>query len=435
MEDIIKIDNVEYYEDTYVLKNAPIYSKTARSSRDLVKKRNITEDNFIYARKNKNNYVKSSDKSAKFDRILFKKEFVLTIPEIKILIEGDKVKNEEKVTDLNGVEKAPDILKLNDNEKFSDINGNIYNIETRGKREHDKIYFKVKDVENAFNMQRLQDTLIDKRCNYLIDNHYKVFICKKSGASAQNTNKKELFLTYEGLLKVLFASNNNKTSKFISWATKTLFTAQMGTKEQKDQLVSDIKGVSYKNIQQLFSVNARELPCIYLTSFNYVSVLREKINIDKKYNDNSIVYKFGYTNNFEERKNGHKKEYKDLADLIDMKLSLYGYIDPLYVAEAEKELHELLQDYKIKYDKHNEIIILSDSEFKLIKNVYNNISMKYAGHTTQLKNEYENKIKDLQHQIELLQQKTKLELEYLNKENQLLKELFNNSKKKIKKIK
>ena len=234
MEEIIKIENVEYYEDTYVLKNSPIYSKSARSSRDLVKKRNITEDNFIYARKNKNNYIKSSDKSPKFDRILFKKEFVLTIPEMKILIEGNKINNEE-ITDLKGIPMAPQILILSDNEKFKDNDGNIYNIETRGERQHDKIYFKVKDVENAFNLQHLYENIIDSRSNYKINTHYKFFIRVKIGNSKNKTdNKKELFLTYEGLLRVLFASNNNKTSKFLDWATKTLFTAQLGTKEQKD---------------------------------------------------------------------------------------------------------------------------------------------------------------------------------------------------------
>ena len=54
---------------------------------------------------------------------------------------------------------------------------------------------------------------------------------------------KELFLTYEGMLRVLFVSKNGKTRRFIKWATETLFTVQMGTIEQKNKIISSIKGV------------------------------------------------------------------------------------------------------------------------------------------------------------------------------------------------
>jgi hypothetical protein len=50
---------------------------------------------------------------------------------------------------------------------------------------------------------------------------------------------------------MLFVSRNNKTSKFIEWASKTLFAVQMGTEEQKNKLVSTIKDVSYESIQEL----------------------------------------------------------------------------------------------------------------------------------------------------------------------------------------
>ena len=56
-------------------------------------------------------------------------------------------------------------------------------------------------------------------------------------------DKRELYLTYTGLLRVLFASHSKTASKFINWAAKTLFTAQMGTENQRNKLVADIKEV------------------------------------------------------------------------------------------------------------------------------------------------------------------------------------------------
>ena len=105
------------------------------------------------------------------------------------------------------------------------------------------------------------------------------------------------------MLRVLFVSRNNKTTSFIKWATEKLFTIQMGIIEQKNKLVSHINGVSYETIQELFSINARTLPCVYLTAFNTVKELRTIMNIDNKFQDDSVVYKFGLTKSFESRKN------------------------------------------------------------------------------------------------------------------------------------
>ena len=297
-----------------------------------------------------------------------------------------------------------------------DNEGNILEIETRGKREYNKIYFKVKDVATSFNMENLIIIIIDKRKidGYCENIHYKYFNCKKLATgnnSTCNKYKKELFLTYEGILRVLFVSKNNKTTNFIKWATETLFTCQMGTPEQKNKLVSHIKGVSYETIQELFSINARTLPCVYLTAFNTVKELRNIMNIDSKFQDDSIVYKFGLTKSFESRKNGHKSEYKKLENLIDMKLIYFTYIDVLYISQAELEIKNLLSEYKLEWDNRDELVIIPNNLLKIIKTIYENIGMKYSGHT----HEFNLKIEELN--------KTIIKYEY--KINSLIKDIAN----------
>jgi hypothetical protein len=254
---------------------------------------------------------------------------------------------------------------------------------------------------DGFNMLYLNDSLNDKNGSYEYEKDYKYFICNLEENSRQKaskktdtnlTIKKELFLTYRGMLRCLFVSRNNKTDNFISWATKTLFVAQLGTTEQKDELVSKIKGVSYSAIQELFSINARDLPCIYLTAFNKVKNLRKEMNIDMKYKDDDIVYKFGLTKSFEIRKNGHKSEYKKIENLIDMKLVQYTYIDPLYVNEAENDIKNMLEEYKINWENHDELVVIPNNMLKFVNTLYTNIGMRYSGHTQ----EFMKKINDLE---------------------------------------
>ena len=234
------------------------------------------------------------------------------------------------------------------------------------------------------------------------------------------------------MLRCLFVSRNNKTDNFISWATKTLFVAQMGTIVQKDELVSKIKGVSYSAIQELFSINARDLPCVYLTGFNTVGILRKEMNIDMKYKDEDIVYKFGLTKSFEIRKNGHKSEYKKIENLIDMKLVQYTYIDPLYISEAENDIKNMLEEYKINWENHDELVVIPNNMLKFINTVYTNIGMKYSGHSHQ----FMKKINDLELCINTLKkdqeyQKTIFE-EKLNNKDLIInnKDLINDNLKK-----
>jgi hypothetical protein len=298
-------------------------------------------------------------------------------------------------------------------------------------------------------MDNLNITIIDKRNTKYIENkHYKYFNCINFQDMEKKSDtikiKKEMFLTYHGMLRVLFASENNKTEPFIKWATETLFTVQLGNNEEKNKLVSQIKGVSYENIQELFSINARSLPCIYLTAFNTVDKLKDIMNITNNYSDESVVYKFGLTKSFETRKNGHKSEYKKLDKLIDMKLVYYTYIDPLYISEAENEIKNLLSDYKIGWDNHEELVIIPNNMLKIIKTIYENIGMKYSGHTQEfnkqiqelnikiidLKNKESGYVKDIENLMLLHQKDIKfyeqqliskdLEIDNLKKEIKIL---------------
>jgi hypothetical protein len=106
------------------------------------------------------------------------------------------------------------IFKLEREEKFQTVDGQILEIETRGERHSEKIFFRVRDVMIAFEMPTLIQSLLHITSNYergvdfvtftresLVVNHYQRLSSKRIVP-----NKNPLYLTYDGMLRVLFCS-------------------------------------------------------------------------------------------------------------------------------------------------------------------------------------------------------------------------------------
>lgn len=176
--------------------------------------------------------------------------------------DDDNITSETKQIDEKQPEPAPPIILLQDHEMFKDEDGNRLNIEVRGEREYNKCFFKVSDVSKAFKMDKLNVVLLNKDKGYQLNKHYITFIEEQfnKGESLPNktvdrvhpteqrtpnkTFQKRLFLTYNGILKVLFSSRSGIAEHFQEWASRILFTVQIGTIQQKEQLFSDILGVN-----------------------------------------------------------------------------------------------------------------------------------------------------------------------------------------------
>ena len=443
----IIINKLKYSQSEFLFNDAPIFCKGSRSTRDLIKKKKIDSKYYIYAKYDSktNSWLITDGKSAKMDKVLIRHIYLKTISELCLNNQVNISNNEKKIETTNNDElylKAPEILELKDNEKFIDENNNIIEIETRGKQNYDQIYFKVKDVSVGFDMPNLYRVIIDVDGNYKLDIDYKYFTCCKKINSSNQTSKKvivskELFLTYEGILRVLFVSRNNKTKQFIKWATETLFTIQMGHTEQKNTFISNMLGCSAKVVKEVFNADTNTLPCVYLFTLGYVKDLRKSMNIIESFSDDSIVAKYGFTKDLSRRTNEHIKSLNKIAN-VDIKLKYYSYIDPQYISTAETDMKELFESLNIKlnYENLEELIIIPNTFNKIISEKYNHIGKKYAGHVSELitkikeleeinqkqklnymielqKEQYENKLKDsqlemMQYKILLLQNNIKI---------------------------
>ena len=309
------------------------------------------------------------------------------------------------------VKNAPPILHLSDDEKFHDVDGRVIDIETRGERHEDMIYFKVKDVSIGFEMPGLNHVLINMGGGYKRDIDYITFNRYINDVS-KNMNKPcktTLYLTYEGLLRVLFVSRNKNATLFRKWATNKLFTIQLGSKEQKVKLGTDLCNIPLKTYQAIFESHTSNFPSIYLVSLGKVRDLRATFEISDTIPDDSTVYKFGFTKDFARRIGEHNLKYSKLSGVtVDVKW--FQNIDIKYLTNAEAEVKEECSAYgtRIYPPGHKELIVLNDKQFDHMQKSYRRIGKEYAGATAELNETIallRTEIKDMhmQHKHDLLE--------------------------------
>jgi hypothetical protein len=346
-----------------------------------------------------NKWSKTKGTSYRTDRVLIETDIIETISEFN-----------EDCKLLQDIQIAPNIIHLNDNEKFKDEHGNLLEIETRGKRKYNEVFFKLDDVSDKFNITSLKNTVIDNRKAYTKHIDYTEFYCKYTANGGSITRKKHYFLTYEGLLRVLFVTRNNKTAPFIKWAIEVLFISHMGILEDKQKLVGDILGVNAKVVKEVFNCDSNTLPCVYLFTLGYVKDLRDSMKINEEYNDNYIVAKFGFTKDLSRRTKEHIIHYNKINNCM-LKLKHYAYIDPQYMSSAEKDIKDYVSNLNLKFsfDNDDELIIIPDKLLSLISDKYDHIGKKYSGHISELII----RIKELESYIEKITLEHKLEVSTL----------------------
>jgi hypothetical protein len=408
------INNKKYNLSQDLIKKYPVVFKGCNNSKTFVEKRKIDKKNYISARPSKDSWKKSNGKSYRYDKIFFLKGFIEeTYVNNKSSSDSDSSDSLEDVDEEKSSNKslvhskkltstessssseedaAPNIIELENDEKFVDDNGKIVDIEVRGERKYDEIYFRVKDISKGFELPNLDKTLMNKR-GYEKLKHYICFCMvindyhngkNKNKNNNRNNNKKYLYLTYIGLIKVLFSSRKHIAESFVNWASKTLFIAHLGSPDQKIKLAGNLIGVSADVVKAVFSKTATEIPCIYLFSLGTVKSLRKKLHLSKEYEDTDFVYKFGMTIDLKRRTKEHVKEFGN-----DIEFVTFGLIDAQYISEAETDLKRNFKDldYIITHEKYKEIVVIPSKKLLSVKKQFNMISRLYMGHISELVSE------------------------------------------------
>jgi len=403
--------------------NQTFYYGCKSKPKSIIIKKKIPPSEYVYANLKLNEWNLSTA-DCKKSQLLISKEWVDThffkktepdVVSVVPVIHAEPVLPEE-FPDTETVD-APALLILEDNEKFKDTDGNIVEIETRGTKSRKNIYFKVSDVSIGFDMKSLNTTLSHKEGGYERDTDYKTFFIRDRLPNEQShTIKKCVYLTYRGLLRVLFVSRNKNVERFQDWAEESLFTIQMGTKEDKVKLGTSILNISPKTYKAVFSTYANKFPCIYLLSLGTVKDLRNTFGIDASTPDDYNVYKYGFTDDLQRRIGENETKYNKLEN-VNVKLATFNIIDPIYMKDAERDIREECNAYEVslKSDGYNELIVLNEKQLKHTKQHYSRIGREYAGHTAELQDQLV-KLKD-----DIKTYEFRLELNTIKYENEIQK--------------
>jgi prophage antirepressor-like protein len=471
------ITKKEYIKIDELLQLKMVTLEDCKNSRRFIDIKKVPKNEFIYAKYLKGRWITTCGKSFKYDKVFVTVDWINANitdgeeesneesdheteelneeseeeieeepeeepePESEEEIEEEpeeepEEESEEEIDVKSKILLEPGLIELKKSEKIKDTDGNILEIEVRGTRKQDNCYFLVKDVAKGFGMAKLRDILTNKKSSYEYGRHINYFLKNHDDKKENSLSKdpinygkvkkvQKLYLTYIGLLKVLFSSRNNQVDKFVQWATKTLFTAHLGTSEQKSKLTAKLMGVSLEAVKEVFNKTSSGLPVIYLITMGKVKDLRVALKIGKEYDDEDMVCDGGQTTNLAQRMEQHEATLGKMPG-VKLYLKWYNYIDPQYLYKGETELFQTMDKmgFKFVHPKYKEILIFSKKDIKVVLDQYANISNKYIGHVKEISE----KLKDMEYQIRDMESQHKLdmmtkdkEIVSLRKDNELLK--------------
>ncbi|CCV02157.1 hypothetical protein IIV25_139R [Invertebrate iridovirus 25] len=200
LEDLIQFDQAYFYG-------------CLKRKREILIKKKISPQDYFYAKITKKGWEESNESYSRA-KILIKSDWVKS----NVTKFVDKYDKENASTQII-LKEAPPILKLEEHEKFRDDTGNLFEVEVRGVREEDKIYFKAIDIEKLFEM----DNLIRHNIKRLLGgNDYINFVVQ-----INNKFQKYTFLTIDGIKKLICRSRSISPSK-LKWFLSNAFIIKIG---------------------------------------------------------------------------------------------------------------------------------------------------------------------------------------------------------------
>ena len=373
-----------------------------KNAKKFIDTHGIPAEFWIYARADEDgNWFMADTFSTKVDkRMISVRYFLAHLDPNREIIDDDD--DEDEIDDCQeeiagtGRQRLPKEIKLTSKEAFRNQDGAIMKIRVVGARDVFGCYFNVGDVDEAFGMKRLADTITHSSSGYVESTHYRIFDvsrtktavnhgktatrnviseASKSKKIATNDTRNEThYLTYLGLTRALFGCNSKTSEHFQTWAIQILFTAQMGSSKQRIALAKNLVGADLEMIKSIQGITSGAISCIYLILLGTVGDLREAMSIDDTHADAECVYKFGQTNDLARRTAEHTTKYGKIPG-AKVRVVYYGYVDEDLADRAEGEIKRILHSHKMAFQHRGsrELVIISPDSLKNIKKDYDRI--------------------------------------------------------------
>ncbi len=359
--------NSVYLLNDLIIFDRPFFVGCIDKPRKTIQKKNIPEDQYWFA-----TYSKRTD------------TWSPAIPENKranVLISEDWVhSNLPKLTgdqDAYKYKPLPPLLELREEEKFRDELGNVYEVEVRGEKTKEGIRFKCADIQKLFEMEIIHN--IDR---WLDQTEYDMFC---SGGTIHSITPPEqnmtayqaaTYLTYNGLLKIIFTSRSGTGYRFQDWATNIIYTAHLGTTDERLDVAAAVVDTDVESMRIYFEEQLRLKDTQLEEQQDYISILKDISVSDSQRNCTEVIY-IATCNSYAKR-NRFKIGGVQSSDKLQSRLSTYNtrsvngdmfyYSDIFVVADyhhAESRVKDLVgrfvdkkgkEFYQLHYTELREIV-------------------------------------------------------------------------------
>jgi len=215
-KNVYELDDLIKYDQLY-------FHGCLKYKREAIIKKQISEEHNFYAKNKDGCWVESTSKYSRA-KILISEEWVKANVSKFVDATSPTLRAPQPSTSrvVKTYKNAPELVILEDREKFRDNDNNVFEVEVRGCREEDKIFFKGLNVQTVFGMTNIVKDIRKEQTNYVEKDDYEIFLLASGGDSPQEASKilalnsKNLatFFTYNGLLKVIFNSRCGVAYKF-----------------------------------------------------------------------------------------------------------------------------------------------------------------------------------------------------------------------------
>lgn len=370
--EVYPIEGGNYHEYNQLRNAHPSLKKGNRTRAAFIKAHSIPKASYTCARLEDGEWVISDGKSRKYDKFFIKVRFFKKMLAPKSVVYPD----------------LPGKLALAENEMFYDSDGNVVEIDVRGKKTKNGVFFYGKDVSRGFDIKKLVAAIIDKDGSYQEGVDYRRFTyypaledgttLQKDASMGNGTIR--VYLTYKGIVKVLSNTRKASAKKFQSWMTNTLFVAQMGSVTQRRKLAGKILGLDAAAVDTMNKTTSGLIACVYFFVIGNAGNLRESMDISEEHDDNMLICKFGRTTDLGDRTKKHVKEYGKI-DGADLQLVYRCDIDPKYLPKGEARVAHWMEDIgaMFSYQNYKELVIISESQLKRTKSTFDVIAEHYCG--------------------------------------------------------
>lgn len=366
-----KLDSKLVYDATYLKEKQPKYFKGCKTNPiKIIQKKSIPKEHYMFASYSKIDGWKllDHDSNYKKKKLLISKEW--TDANIDVNIDANIL---------------PDIVHIHETERFVHLNGKIINLEIRGTLGNlDSMYFCASDVGKMISLKNM----INDHARFLPDKHYAYF-------------QDVMYLTYAGLLRLLFSSVDDIAEHFQKWAHSVLLNKTNKNNENN----------SVQTVRSFLNTGMTSMSAIYMLELGRVKDVRSIFSIPDTFKDDDVLIKFGLTNDLSRRMLEHDKTYGKVCG-CDIRIKFHAYIDTMFLYEAEKEISDYFKnvEWDLKHDKYKELVCVPEI-------MLNNVVQK---HFKSISTKYCSKIQELQVQL----QRNKMALEEKENAHKYMREIM-----------